>query len=794
MKRIFLFFVVSALLFSLCGCANSADQPEPSQTVRADAAQSEREGSTVTKNTTVGEVIANPALGDFGRLLFPVDRAVSEDMTLAQISTSSVYVWYSNIQADKTVEIVNDVIDRAAAGEQVFYPIYSEAEMAADPSKRDTGLFFFRGEPGSKFAVVNAGGGFMYVGAMHDSFPHALELSRMGYNAFALIYRPDDPYTDLAQAIAYIYDHAEELQVNPEGYSLWGGSAGARMAAVLGNGDALAQFGRPDIPQAAAVIMQYTGYTTVSPQDAPTYVCVGTNDGIASWRTMKARLEGLEALGVPTEFHAYEGLGHGFGLGTGTVAEGWIKDAVNFWDGSFRDVSSDAWYSDAVNYVRESGLMSGTSSTTFSPNAAMDRSMAAAVLWRMAGSPQVDTAVEFSDMPDGAWYADAVRWAASGRLISGYGNGRFGPGDPVTREQLAAILWRYAGSPWADAGTDFADEADIAPWASTAVDWARANGIINGRDGNRFVPKGNASRAEVAMILMNYLQTKQNQPGSNPAVTPSRPSGDTVATAAVTPHAQQTLYLWEEGNAPAITEYTVNSGNYSDDPDFRPYLTFYPVPEGTAVKGAVLICPGGAFMFRSDGPEGVSVAQALSERGYQSFVVDYRLRPYTQQEGALDLARAVRFVRAHAGEYGIDERDIAVMGFSAGGILAGEMLLHWDGAVSPAELDSGYTPDELDRVSADAAADGMIYSFYGRLSVGTTDVELLRSGELPPTFYCYGTRDPFYQQFLANADAAEQAGVRVERLQLDGMPHGFGSMGGWVPAFDEFLTGIFQNN
>ena len=97
MKRIFLFFVVSALLFSLCGCANSADQPEPSQTVRADAAQSEREGSTVTKNTTVGEVIANPALGNFGRLLFPVDRAVSEDMTLAQISTSSVYVWYSNI-------------------------------------------------------------------------------------------------------------------------------------------------------------------------------------------------------------------------------------------------------------------------------------------------------------------------------------------------------------------------------------------------------------------------------------------------------------------------------------------------------------------------------------------------------------------------------------------------------------------------------------------------------------------------------------------------------------------------
>ena len=218
------------------------------------------------------------------------------------------------------------------------------------------------------------------------------------------------------------------------------------------------------------------------------------------------------------------------------------------------------------------------------------------------------------------------------------------------------------------------------------------------------------------------------------------------------------------------------------------------MPAGTAVKGAVLICPGGAFQFRSDQPEGVDVAEALSALGYQSFVVDYRLRPYTQQEGALDLARAVRFVRAHAQAYGIDPSDIAVMGFSAGGILSGEMLLHYDGAVAPTALDASYAPDELDRVSADAAACGMIYSFYGRLSVGTTDVELLRSGDLPPTFYCYGTRDPFYDQFLANADAAEAAGVAVERLQLDGMPHGFGASGGWIPAYDAWLTEVFAAN
>lgn len=267
--------------------------------------------------------------------------------------------------------------------------------------------------------------------------------------------------------------------------------------------------------------------------------------------------------------------------------------------------------------------------------------------------------------------------------------------------------------------------------------------------------------------------------------------GDTVATAVVTPDAQQVLHLWENGNVPATTEYTENNGSYFDDPDFRPYITSYPVPSGTDIKGAVLICAGGAFQFRSES-EGRPVAEALSERGYQSFVVNYRLRPYTQQEGALDLARAVRFVRAHAEEYGIDENDIAVMGFSAGGILSGEMLLHFDGQVDGTALDPDYVPDALDQVSADAAACGMIYSFYGRLSIGTTDVELLRSGNLPPTFYCYGTLDPFYSQFLANADAAEQAGVSVQRLQLDDMPHGFGAGGDWIPTYDEWLSRIFD--
>lgn len=296
-----------------------------------------------TAATTVKKVINDPCFGDFGRLLFPVDRNVSPSMTLAQISTSSVYIWYPYIRVEKTVEILNYLRNEAMNGQTIFYNIYSPDEIRRDPSLADTGIFVFRGERGKPFAITNAGGGFAYVGAMHDSFPHSLELSRAGYTAFALIYRPEDPYNDLARAITFVYDNAEALGVAKENYSLWGGSAGARMAATLGNRNYLNQItGRSDIPQTAAVIMQYTGYSSASAADAPTYNCVGSDDGIASWRTMRDRLDRLSALGIPTEFHVYSGLGHGFGLGSGTVAEGWINDAVRFWEANMKEEEDSA--------------------------------------------------------------------------------------------------------------------------------------------------------------------------------------------------------------------------------------------------------------------------------------------------------------------------------------------------------------------------------------------------------------------------------------------------------------------
>ena len=200
-------------------------------------------------------------------------------------------------------------------------------------------------------------------------------------------------------------------------------------------------------------------------------------------------------------------------------------------DTGFSDVAADAWYADAVEYARDNGLMSGTSTTTFSPDTSMTRAMLAAVLYRLAGSPAVSGSDSFTDTTDGAWYAAAVLWASQQGLVSGYGNGLFGTNDPVSREQIAAILWRYEGSPAADRGTDFADESSIASYASGAVDWARANGIINGMSGNLFAPKGNATRAQVATILMNYIQndTPAPDPDPDPDPTPSQGSRTLIA-------------------------------------------------------------------------------------------------------------------------------------------------------------------------------------------------------------------------------------------------------------------------
>lgn len=321
-------FLMSLLLvLTGSGCSGSGDESENITPPAESEAVSVTEAD-FTVATPIANVMADSAFGNFGRLLFPADDVYWSGDTLGDLRLT----WYSHIDPDKTVEIVNTLKNNALAGETVFYDIYTDEEKAADPDKSDTGLFFFKGEAGKPFAICNAGGGFAYVGAMHDSFPHALELSKKGYNAFALIYRPSAQTAceDLARAISFIFAHAEELGVSTDCYSLWGGSAGGRMTAYLSSYGPAA-FGGDDLPRPGAAIIQYTGHSDYTGQEPPTFVCVGDSDGIASWRTMERRQNALSSLGIETEFHVYEGLGHGFGLGTGTAAEGWLDRAADFW-------------------------------------------------------------------------------------------------------------------------------------------------------------------------------------------------------------------------------------------------------------------------------------------------------------------------------------------------------------------------------------------------------------------------------------------------------------------------------
>ena len=177
----------------------------------------------------------------------------------------------------------------------------------------------------------------------------------------------------------------------------------------------------------------------------------------------------------------------------------------------FADVSSSDWFYNDVRYVYEKGIMDGTGADRFSPNAPLTRAMIVTILYRMAGSPSVSGSSDFTDVAAGKWFAKAVAWAAANGIVNGYGSGLFGPNDPVTREQLAAILYRYAVYGGMTAVTleenlgGFADTAQLSAYAIQAMNWAVGQGLING-SGSNLVPKAQATRAQVAAIIHRYLE------------------------------------------------------------------------------------------------------------------------------------------------------------------------------------------------------------------------------------------------------------------------------------------------
>lgn len=326
-----------AASLSLACCAGAADaEPQaPLAPTVANTAPAELRAALahLRPQDRVGDLLDHPALSGFSRLLLPRgDGEVDRKTRLGDFA--SLLPYHTQVDAGDVVAGLNRLIDEAGAGRQVFIDIYTPAEKARDPTKVDTGLFFLRGRPGSSFAVIAPGGGFSYVATVHEGLPYALAINRHGFNAFVLRYRVGQggtaPTEDLAAALSAISRHAAGLQVSTAGYSPWGSSAGARMSASIGSHGA-ARFGAGPLPKPAAVVMAYTGHADTSEDEPPTFVVVGERDAISPPAAMEDRLRALERAGVAVAYRKVPGLGHGFGPGTGTAAQGWIDDAVRFW-------------------------------------------------------------------------------------------------------------------------------------------------------------------------------------------------------------------------------------------------------------------------------------------------------------------------------------------------------------------------------------------------------------------------------------------------------------------------------
>jgi acetyl esterase/lipase len=294
--------------------------------------------SHLSVDSTISDVIAHPAFAGFGRLIFPWDdRTPDPNMHLREIDALLPY--HSKVNPVEVVNALNRMIDDANKGESIFYDFYTEAQKNAEPTKRNAGLFLFRGKPGAPFAIVCAGGGFAYVASLHEGFPYAAQISKSGYNVFVLKYRAGiggaAATQDLAAALAYIFRNAKPLGVSVANYSLWGSSAGARMAVSIGTHRA-AFYGGDNLPRPSVVVMAYTAHSEVGPNEPPTFAVVGEQDGIAPPYVMEQRISALRKAGTPVEFHRFRNLGHAFGLGTGTSAGGLVASAIQFWERSIK--------------------------------------------------------------------------------------------------------------------------------------------------------------------------------------------------------------------------------------------------------------------------------------------------------------------------------------------------------------------------------------------------------------------------------------------------------------------------
>lgn len=254
------------------------------------------------------------------------------------------------------------------------------------------------------------------------------------------------------------------------------------------------------------------------------------------------------------------------------------------------------------------------------------------------------------------------------------------------------------------------------------------------------------------------------------------------------------IYLWPKGKVPCVTNYTENKGYaYADNPGFEPFMLECLVDKDTKIKGAVIIATGGGHNFRSNVEEGIEVALALNALGYQCFIVNYRIKPYTDQESALDMARAVKIVRLNAEKYGVDKDKIATSGFSYGGIVTSLAADIYSGTINASALVKSYVPDQIDAVSADMNAYLAVYSV-------TPDT--ITNKNFPPTFFAFGGDDRIWDWVMRCFKNCLDLKVKVEMHTFAGVPHGIGAGTGadgkvypnasiWPSLADSFMDDVY---
>ncbi|MGE5238905.1 MAG: alpha/beta hydrolase [Chloroflexota bacterium] len=298
----------------------------------------------IASEDSVRRLMNHPAFKGFSRLILPRENDTDHyDTPLSNVR--SLLPYHGHVNPDIVVGALNHMIDEVKDGKTIFYDFYTEQQKQEDPAREHTGLFFYRGAPGAPFAIVCPGGGFSYVGSLHEGFPLALEISKKKYNAFVMRYRigsQKEATEDLAAAITYIFRNADALGVSTEDYSLWGGSAGARMVGNIAL-SGVAAYGGGTLPKPSIAVITYTGQSSFSKDFPPTFITVSANDAIANVAVVDRRVENLRNAGVEIEYRRYRTAGHGFGLGTGTDAEGWLDHAVRFWEKHLSEGETFHW-------------------------------------------------------------------------------------------------------------------------------------------------------------------------------------------------------------------------------------------------------------------------------------------------------------------------------------------------------------------------------------------------------------------------------------------------------------------